>query len=156
MKEVDQTTVSEYPIHSSSVTNTCCCIVDHLCYTDKRFVQRYVIRDYDPTSANNLHVATSGPIPTKDSSVRSSGASGASIRGGPNRYDSSRNSIMASRRDSSQSSTRLGVGSGDEASSQRHRDIEITASNHYDTMQEMGMPVARRKTSLFDYGMKSD
>ena len=97
-------------------------------YTDKRFVQQYVIRDYNTSKSSRDSVA-----------AISSGAKNASQGRPPQRKD-------LSRRES------------DDACLPSTQNIEITESNHYDNLEEMGLPVppSRRKTSLFDYGLKSD
>ena len=124
--------------------------------TDTRFVQRFVIREYDAASASNLQIATSGPIPTKDTCIRS-GMMGASGRAAGGRFDSSRNSVVASQLQESSRSSRLESSSCVDASvSERQHEIEAaSSSSNYDTLHEMGIqvPVARRKKSLFDYGM---
>lgn len=97
-------------------------------YLDKRFVQQYVIRDHD-TAASSLESLSSLPTVAKNSPVHAK----------------------------QQTLQRHGHNSSDRVLPTLS--IEMTESNHYDTLQEMGIPVpspARRKTSLFDYGLKSD
>jgi NhaP-type Na+/H+ or K+/H+ antiporter len=95
---------------------------------DKRFVQRHVIRDYD-VSSSSLPPTTSTQDASSSDVKNKHPVSATTVRRRPNEPRIS-----------------------DTVS---HPDIEITESNHYDTLHEMGIPVpkGRRKTSLFDYGL---
>ena len=96
---------------------------------DKRFVQQYVIRDYDTSTSSVDSVAS-----LSTQAQKSVGA--AQQRKG------------SARRHATESEDALAAANN----------VEMTVSNHYDNLEEMGIPVppSRRKTSLFDYGLKSD
>jgi hypothetical protein len=116
---------------------------------DKRFVQRYVIRDYD-----NQHEPSSNTNATANSGSGSTSAAGNKVH------------------TASATATTLEAAANQKASLRRREDsssrsiidptpgIELTESGYYDTLEEMGVPVPakrRKSTSLFDYGMnKSD
>ncbi|CAB9510044.1 Sodium/hydrogen exchanger [Seminavis robusta] len=103
-------------------------------FFDKRMVLRYVVRDYDMSASSRDDLGIS-PSASNDSATNPKR---------PQREGSSRvssNSTNTKGAEMSRNSDPL-------------PDIEVTESTHYDTLQEMGLVPLRRKTSLFDYGLK--
>ena len=107
---------------------------------DERFVQKYVIRDYD-TSTNDDTTTTKNGNAASEGKGNATAATTSSNDNSNNRRDKLR------RIDQSSRSTTDNTPSG----------IEMTESGHYDTLHEMGASVpasAKRKpSSLFDFGM---